>query len=491
MATISSAGIGSGLDVNSIVTQLVALEKQPLAGLQNKAKLEQNQISEFSKIQSQFSALADAASAMASTTAWGARNASSSNSSAATISVTAGTDATSFTLDIDALAKAQSTTSGAIAHGATVGAGTMTIDLGTWSSGPTSFQAGASTVSITVSDTDTVATLAKKINDKNPGVVATSFFDGTSDRLLIRSKDTGVAAGFRIQTSETDGTNADETGLSRFAYDPEAGAYGMAAAGLAVQSGEQAKARINGLAITSDSNTLSSNIPGVTIKLLATTTTNYNNVGGTEVKSPVSLTVSEDVTQAVKNISNLVDAYNAVSKNISDLTKYDAATKTTGLFQGDSSILAMQSMLRKMVGSSTTGSVYSRLSDVGIEMQRDGTLLMNTTKLSAAANNGTELQKLFYQEKNLDPLTTGFAQKFKAFGTDLLAWDGSVTTKAAALKKQLDSNATEQTRVNDRAAAVEARLRKQYSALDARMASLTALNAYVAQQVTTWNKSTG
>ena len=488
MATISSLGIGSGLDSESIVTKLVALEKQPLVSLQSQAKLEQTQISEFGKIQSQFSALNDAATAMASTSSWVARNASSSNEGAATISVTSTASATSFTLDVDALAKSQSVSSGTVTAGSAVGAGTMTIRLGAWSPAFTP-ATGSSDVSITVTGTDTVATLAAKINSANAGVVATSFNDGTQDRLLLRSKNTGTAAGFRVQTSETDLTNTDNTGLSRFAYDPTAGAYGMATVGQPVQLGEDAKARINGLAVTSGSNTLTGNIPGVTINLVATTTTNYNNVGGTEVKAPVTLSVSDDVTPAVKNINTFIAAYNVLAANLADLTRYDAATKTPGLFQGDASILGLQSVLRSMVGSSSSGSVYSRLSDIGVERQLNGTLSMNTTKLSTAANNGTELQKLFTTD-NKNPLTNGFALKFKALGTGVLATGGSVTNKALALQKRLDVNSTEQTRVNDKAAAVEKRLRAQYSALDGKMAGLSALSSYVSQQVTTWNKST-
>lgn len=590
MATISSLGIGSGLDSESIVTKLVALEKAPLATLQTRAKLESAQISEFAKVKSQVSALADAAAAMTTSAAWSGRNASSSNGNAAAISVTSSATPTSFTLDVDALAKQQSITSGGVTTGAYVGAGTMTLRLGSWSgttastaadaaaaaaataasaaqsafvggsaeaatyesannawlaavaantpvvtdqqaeddalllknaaygalsagdltrlgtrdgtaatlvtanntaaaARPTFSPSGSSSdIAITVTATDTVATLAAKINSANAGVVATTFNDGAQDRLLLRSKDTGVAAGFRVLTSELDGTNIDATGLSRFAYNPAAGAYGAAAVGNTVQSGEDAKARINGLAVTSGSNTLASNIPGVTISLLATTTTNYNNVGGTETKATVTMSVSEDVTVSVKNVNNFITAYNALATNLAELTKYDEATKTPGLFQGDASMLGIQSVLRNMAGSMSSGSSYARLADVGIERQLDGTLSLNTTRFSAAANNGTELQKLFITN-NSNTLTDGFALKFKNFASGALASGGSVVTKAEALQKKLDLNGVEQTRVNDRAAAVEVRLRKQYSALDAKMASLNALNAYVAQQVTTWNQS--
>ena len=107
----------------------------------------------------------------------------------------------------------------------------------------------------------------------------------------------------------------------------------MAGAGIPVQYGSDAKARINGLAVTSASNTMTGNIPGVTIKLAATTTTNYGL--GTETRSPVTLSIGEDVTPAVKNVSDFVAAYNALNKSLTELTRYDAATKTAGLFQGD------------------------------------------------------------------------------------------------------------------------------------------------------------
>lgn len=489
MASISSTGIGSGLDVTSIVSQLVALEKQPLKTLELKATTTKAQVSALGDIKSQFSALADIATRMSATSAWTARTASSSNTAAATITATATTAATSFTLDVDALAQSQSISSAQLTTGTAVGAGTMTFRAGTWTA-PSNFAAasGSADVSITVDASDTVATLAAKINSSSAGLVATVFKDGTGERLLLRSKDTGEAAGFRVQVSDTGGHDTDNTGLSRLAYDPETAAFGMASAGIPVQWGQDAKARINGLAVTSKTNTLTDNIPGVTISLTATTTQHYNNVGGTETKAPITMAIREDVTPAVKNVNDFVTAYNALNKTLADLTKYDAGTKTASLFQADSSILGLQSVLRNMLGSVSTAGTYQRLSDIGMERQLDGSLSINTAKLSTAANNGTELQKLFTTD-NSNALTNGFALKFAALGKGLLASGGAVTNKATALQSVLDRNAKDQTKVNDRAAAVETRLRKTYTALDTKMASLTALNSYVAQQVATWNKS--
>lgn len=501
MVAISSTGIGSGLDVNSIVSQLVSLEKTPLKTLALKATNVQAQISAFGEIQSQFAALTDVASRISVASTWGARNATSSNTSAASITVAGSANATSFSLDVDQLAQPQSVSSAQLTMGAAVGQGTLTLQLGTWNGGGALFTqaTGNTDVTIDIAATDKVVDIAAKINAAGAGVVATAFNDGTSDRLLLRAKDTGVAAGFRMTVADTgDGKNNDNEGLSRLAFDPPTldpltgNAYGMASGGISVQYGRDAKARINGLEVTSASNTLTGNIPGVTIKLLATTPSGYGTASygtTTEIKSPVSMAISEDVTPAVKNVSDFVTAYNTLNKSLNDLTKYVAATKTAGLFQGDSSVVGLQNILRSMLGSASLGAASLRLSDVGIERQKDGSLVMNTTKLSVAANNGTTLQQLFTANNN-NPLTNGFALKFRDLGKGVAASGGSVTTKMAALQKNLDSNSKEQTKVNDRASLLETRLRKQYSVLDTQMASLNALNAYVAQQVTTWNKST-
>jgi flagellar hook-associated protein 2 len=481
MATISSTGIGSGLDVNSIVSQLVALEKTPLKTLALKATNTQNQISAFGEIQSQFAALTDVASRISVASTWGARNASSSNTSAATITATGTANATSFSLDVDQLARSQSGSSAAVAPGTMPGAGTLTLQLGTWSAGGAAFTPGAAaSVNVTVLATDTISAIASKINSANAGVVATVFNDGTNERLLLQSKSTGAASGYRVQSADA--------ALAGLVFDSQnKPGIGMAAAGIPVQYGQDAKARINGLAVTSATNTLTDNIPGVTIKLVATTTTGYGLPG--EVKSPLTMAISEDVTPAVKNVSDFVTAYNKLNKSLTDLTKYDAATKTAGLFQGDSSVVGLQNILRNMLGSASLGASSQRLSDVGLERQLDGSLIINTAKLSAAANNGTTLQQLFTND-NKDPLTNGFALKFRDLGRGVAASGGSVKNKAEALQKNLDNNTKEQTKVNDRAALFETRLRKQYSALDAQMAQLNALNAYVTQQVATWNKST-
>src|ERR1035437_2293956 len=320
--TLSSTGIGSGLNVTSIVSQLVALEKAPLTLLATQATAEQAQISSFGQIQSQISALTDAATAMSDPKAWNASKASSSNTAAAAITATNAAQPASFSLDVDALAVPQSVSSGPLTAGAPVGAGTLSFQLGTWSGStfnpvlaapvPPATVGLPVPVSVSIGATDNVAAIAAKINAANAGVVATAFNDGTSDRLLLRSKNTGAAAGFQV-------TSAD-TALAKFVFDPMHPPTGTdtTMAANSVQYGQDAQARINGIAVTSSSNTLASNIPGVTINLLATTTTGYTGPG-TGTLAPATLTVSTDVTPGVGFVQNFVTAYNTLNATLSSV----------------------------------------------------------------------------------------------------------------------------------------------------------------------------
>jgi flagellar hook-associated protein 2 len=703
MASISSAGIGSGLDVSSIITQLVALEKQPLKALQTKATTISDQGAAMTEISNLFSTLGTVATRLTDDSAWTARKASSSNTSAATITSTNTAPATSFSLDVVALAKKQTISAVPFSTNELVGAGTLTFRLGTWT-GPsadagtdnantsaalaavtstalalsnanadvsaklltknstallanaaladdaaalsainadnayvaadlaytaantaannaltaitttsstyttavtdhanalialaadpssTTLQAaallagdvrstalaaklaaaavdtgaltataadklgtkntlqtpadatdaaaltatanltdasalsatasdaaaawttatgvasaaqaaataatnavsgatptfvaapGSSDVSVSVLATDDLETLKNNINNTaNIGVVASIVTDSSGKRLQLVSKDTGAVAGFRVSVTDADGDVA--TGLSRLGYDPQTTVTGMAGSGIAAQYGQDAKVRVDGLLLNYTSNTIADIKEGVTVDLKAVTT------------SSVSMAVSEDVTVAVKNVDEFMSAYNKLSTKLADLTKYDVATKTGSIFQGDSTILGLQSVLRSIGSSISAGSSYQRLSDVGIERGLNGEL-SNTSKLgspkfiTASANNTAELRKLFTDKSSGNESTYGFAWKFKKLSADVLAAGGTVKNKNSALTTLSDKNAKEQTKVNDRATATEARLRKTYTALDTKMASLTALNSYVAQQVTTWNKST-
>ncbi len=456
MATISSPGLGSNLDVKSIVSQLVALEKKPLDNLKLQAATVQTKISAFGQIKSLVSTLSDTLGKLTSVTGWNTVNATSSNSSAVSVTAIGGTLPTTFNVEVSTLAKAKATASAAVLPvGGAIGAGTLTFT-------PVSGTA----VDVEVTATDTVSDVASKINGANAGVTATVLNDASGERLLLRSKSTGVSGGFTLSVADADTNNADALGLSR-----------LVVGTTTTTTATDAAATVNGIPVSSSTNTFATTVSGVTFTALQETT------------APVEISISKNTTDIQKNIDAFVTAYNAINDVLNEATKYDAATKGAGLLQGDSTALALQNSLRNAIQSVTTGSsVFTRLADVGITQQRGGNLSVDSTKLAAGLANTDELKNMFRSTGG--GAADGIAVKIKAVTTSLLSSTGFFQSKESSLKLTLSQNAKNQLQVNERVTKFEANLNARYSALDTKMASLNALNAYVSQQVTTWNKST-
>lgn len=477
--TISSVGIGSGLDANSIITKLTDIEKQPLTALKAKATKITAQLSAYGNIKSQVAALGDTALTLGTGAMWNPINVSSTNSAAVTGLANGVPAPGSFSVEVQQLARAQTAASEVVAAGTSLGTGSLTIQLGSWNSGFGAFTPGSAapvTVNIGAGE-DSLASIARKINDANAGVSATIITDTSGQRLSIKSTTTGAATGFRIQASDDDGNATDNAGLSRLAFDPAGGSYGMATTLSSARTGQDAMATLNGVVVTSSTNTFTGLVPGLNLQVNQATT------------APVEIKVAQDTAALKKTINSFVDAFNALNKTLTDLTSYDAANKTASLLQGDSSTVNLQYGLRRLVTSTTTGADYSRLADLGITLQRDGSLAVDGAKLDAALQaNPSGVKKLFTLD-NANPATDGFGVKLKAFTRGLLSMDGALSAKSQSLQKNLDRNASDQQKVNDHVTAVQAALQKQYSALDAKMGSMTALNQYVSQQITLWNKS--
>ncbi len=471
MATMSSPGIGSNLDVKSIVTQLVALEKRPLEKLQLAAATVQTKISVFGQVKSLVSSLNDAVGKLSSVTGWNAVTASTSDSAYVGVSAIGGTQPTSFNVEVQSLAKVQTSyTAPLLPVGGAIGAGTLRLEIGKWTGSPTPtmFTAGSGTpVDITISATDTVSDVASKINGANAGVTATVLNDASGERLLLRGNATGEDSGFQLSvTSDVDTDPADALGLSRLVNGRTIDQFSANAA-----------ATINGIPVTSTTNTFANKVSGVTFTAVKQTT------------GPVTITIAKDTSAVQANIEAFVKAYNDINGVLNEATKFDSATKTGGLLQGDATALSLQSALRAAGQSLSTGSsVYGRLSDVGISVLRGGNLEINSTKLSAAMANMDELKTLF--SNATAGSAEGIAVRFKGLTKTLLDSEGFFQTKDATLKRSLENNARDQVRVNEKASRVEAALNRRYSALDVQLTSLNSLNSYLTQQITQWNKTT-
>ena len=404
----------------------------------------------------------------------------STNSTAASATVTGIASATSFGISVQQLARAQSIASSAVVKDAAIGGGTLSIQLGTWlhTTPPEQFTPGVdSPLDISVSATDSLTLIAAKINDANGGVTATVLRDATGERLLVRSKATGEASGFRIQVTEDGGA----PGLSALSFDPQ-GAPGTGMAANAVQYAQNTKAKINGIDIVSTDNTFADTVPGLKITVGQVTAANEE----------VTMKVGSDTASMKKNIQDFVTAYNAVNDALSASTKYDSETKTAGVLQGDNTAVGLQGAMRMLTMSAVGGEgALQRLSDIGISMERGGKLSVNESKLNTALQDPESLKPLFATSANSLGQGGGIAVQFKNFTSGLLSLDGLMNNKSDALEAAKKRNTSEQDKVNDRAAVVEKRLRAQYTALDAKMGQLTALNSYISQQVAAWYKSSG
>lgn len=480
MASISSAGIGSGLDVNSIITQLMTVEKAPLTQMQKDASKVQSKLSAYGTIQSDVAALRDAALKLTQPSTWGDTTATSADSSVVTASTDSTASAGNYSLTVQQLASAQTLVSTAWpASVSTLGSGRLRIEMGSWSAGQSSFTAksGSSATEVVVLATDTLADVRDKINSAKSGVMASIVNDASGARLVLRSSETGSANAFRITATDDDGNNKDSSGLSALAYDPSASAAVMSQ----TQAALDAQATINGLSVTSGSNTLSNVIDGVTLKL------------GKVSSTPVGITIDANTTSMKTAVTAFADAYNNLAKYLSTQTAYNSGTKTGGTLQGDSGTNALRAAMRNVIGDTGTMSgAYTRLADVGLNPQADGTLSVDSTKLdNALSGHLSGVKALFAASDSNSTTGNGFATRLRDWGDKLLSFDGSITTRSSSLQHELDSNSKKQSDFNDRMTAVETRLRKQYTALDAQMSKLNALSSYVSQQITTMNKSSG
>ncbi len=468
MATISSPGIGSGLDVNNIITQLLAVERQPLSQLQGEATNLQSQLSTYGQLNSSMAALRDAAAALTSSDTWSQTLATTSDNTTVAVSTTSSAKPGNYSLEIQRLAAAQSNSSITYPSAESlVGEGTLRIELGTWSEDQVNF-VSSSALEISVGPpAESLAQLRDKINSANAGITASVLTDANGARLVFRSTATGVANGFRISVNDADANNTDGLGLSALAFDPSAGILTMAQAIAAAN----AAATLNGIPISSASNTLSNVVDGVSLTLGKLTT------------APVQINANQDNTAIRKSLDAFAKAYNDLNTLLTEQTKFNATSGRGGGLQGDSAAVSLRSQMRTVLGATSgASSTFTRVAEVGFDVQRDGSIKINESKLSAGLSNITEMRNLF-SNSNITTLSNdGIATRLRRMADQAMGIDGTINTRTQGLQRSIERNTDRQEFLNDQIARVEKRLRLQYSALDTQLGQLNGLQNYINQQ---------
>ena len=459
MAGFSSLGIGSGLNVDSIITQTMKLERRPLDLLQAKINGTSTQISSYGQIKSAMSALYDAAKGLTDLDTWRGKQFTTGDKSFVTGSATSAATAAGFSLEVNRLAKAQSLASGSFASGTTMGAdGQITLQKGRWDAAGTSFAADSSgAVNIAISATDTLGDVAAKITQSGAGITAVVVKDGQGERLLVRSTETGEENGFSMSASGGGALSSlDGQAMERTAA-------------------VDAEFVINGMTVTSASNTVKDVVPGVTLNLLKPTT------------SPVEISVGSDKDAIKGKLKSFQEAFNKLNSLLRNLTAYDTDSKTSQPLQGDSTVRSLQNAMSSLMQQS--GLDGATLASLGLEMKLDSsfknpTLSLNDSKLDAALNDLPKLERVLTG----DGATDGLITRIRDFAFAANGVNGDITTRTKGLEALKKSNESAVEAMELRLTQREQNLLKQYQALDAKMSSMSSLSSFLSAQVGQWNK---
>ena len=394
MATISSAGVGSGLDVNGIVTKLMALEQQPITVLDQKEAGLQSKLSSYGSVSGALSAFQSTMAGMSYLSAFQIFSATPTDSTVVSAAASTLASVGSYSVTVGQLAQAQSlvssgaaTTNTAIAAAAstttisfqfgTISGGTAPVDgIGVYSGSTFTQDASQTTGTITISDSNnSLQGIRDAINAANLGVSATIVNDGSAApyHLVLTSKATGATSSMKISVS------GDASLAALLAYNP-AGTQNLTQ----TKAGQNATGTVNGLAISSATNIVSNAIQGVTL--------NFGKLGTT------SVTVARNTSSVQASVQGFVKSYNDLSSTLARLTAYDPVAKKGGPLQGDVTIQGIQNRVRSMLNTSITGlgGSLTTLSQIGISFQLDGSLALDTSKLQTAlSNNSSDIAGLF------------------------------------------------------------------------------------------------
>lgn len=431
---ITAPGIGSGLDVNSIVSQLMAIERQPLDALNQSQSQYNAQLSAYGKIKSDLAAFQSAAQAMQYSTSFSLFSATPSNTSVLTATASSNALPGTHSITVNSLAKPQ------IQVATTGFADTNTTAVGTVGDTLT-FTTGTNTFTVTLNSTNnTLQGLQNAINSAtgNYGVTASILNDGTTNgnRLVITANSSGTANAVTLS-----GTLATSLSFST------------------TQAATDANLTVDGVTgITKSSNTISDVLQGVTLNLQSTGTSN--------------VTVQTDNAAVTSLANNFVSTYNALQKDISSLHSKG------GTLEADNTILTINSVLDNVFNTGTSSGVYNYLSQIGISLQKDGTLALDSATFnSALTSHYSDVVNLFTNT------TDGFANRFNTALNSLLQTNGIVTAATDGINANLTMLQDRIDQMQTRLDQTQQSLMAQYSALDAMLGTMQSSANFLMSQL--------
>lgn len=455
------AGLGSSLDINSMISQLMAVERAPIDNLSRRSQKYQAELSAYGSVKGALAGVQSAAEALSAQLAEPPANAGSSNPAAASGVARAGVAASSHALEVHALARAGKLYSKAYASSAaTVGGGTLLIEFGRTAGSAFTPASPARAITLEIPAASSLADVRDAVNGSASSVSAAIVNDGAGERLVLTAAEPGAGSSFRITVTDADGEDGDDEGLSALAHDPAAEA-GTGRNMFVAQEARDAEFTLDGLRMTRPSNTVADAAEGLTLSLSGTGST--------------LITVSPDSSAARGALDNLVKAYNAAVTTLKSLSSYDTTTRSGSVLLGEATVRSLQSELRGIVNGLYGDTADSRrtLSAVGVILQSDGLLAVNAQRYaSAAAAAPAELARVI----------GGAATAFRQVSSRALSTDGPVAARTNGIQSSIRQLADQQTRIEARMSAIEARYRAQFSALESLVSTMTRTNDYLSAQ---------
>lgn len=488
MPTISNLGVGSGLDLGALLDQLTTAEQAPLTVIKQKQSSYNTKLSAYGQLQSMLAAFQGTANQLSKPSFFNASTATSSNTNVLTATGSNTAAAGTYSVNVTALAQAQSLVGTSQAkQDAAIGTGTIHIDFGAITGGtldtntasPTygkysgsSFtaNAGSTGFDITIDNSNnTLQGIRDAINKANAGVTASIINDGsgTPYRLVLNSNNTGATNSMRIAVTSGDGTSA----LSDLVANDPAGTQNLQQ----TVAAQNAALTVNNIAIQSASNQVSGAVQGVTLSLAQTGTSN--------------IVVQRDNASVQNGVQALVTAYNNLQKAATSLSAYDPTTKTGSPLTGDGVLRVVQNQIRSVLNTPQAGSgsnPITALAQVGVTFQVDGTMALDTTKLTKAmSDNPGGVAALFGNDDG----KSGYGNQLSTTITALTSSKGALTAATEGINRSLkdlsDQYSATQLRVN---ATVE-NYRTQFTQLDMIMAKMKNTSSYLTQQFSALNNS--
>ena len=436
---ISSAGIGSGLDVTSIISQLMTIESQPLINLQNKQIEYEAQISAFGQLRSNMASFQQAMENLGTISTFELYKTTSADDSVITASAESGADVGSYGIEVVRTADSHKMDSNEAADTDTfggTGGDSVSVQVG---SDP------ADTVTIDLTTAKTLAEIRDAINDDadNPGVTATIIAgDGDNQKLILTSDSTGEASAMTVSyggTVDLGLATLNDIGGDLSLLDSEI--------------------NVDGYNITRASNTIDDVITGVTLNLLTADPGNTHSVN-----------VERDNSAVSSRIQAFADAYDSLRAEIQ--------VQRSGQLGSDSVLLSLERQLQDVLNEAATSGAFSYLTEVGVTMEKDGTMTVDTTSLDAALQDSfDDVAQLFAAEND------GFASRFYNLADSWLASDGIIESRTDGLNDRIDGLIDDQINEQRNLEVIEARYQAEFTALDVLIGGLTATSDYLTSQL--------